>query len=129
MLPDSAGDANGEMRLASYAASVRSWLAILVTIGCGCNDHGAGALAAIKDEVCACKTASCAEAAMQKVPKTTVESNHRTQTIARTMLDCAAKLHEDERPSTDPDHDHDDGEPAPVRTVPAAPAPAAAVPQ
>jgi hypothetical protein len=104
---------------------VRSWLAILVTLGCGCTDHGAGDLTAIKDQVCACTTAACAEQAMAQVPKKTIASNHRTQTIARAMLDCAAKLEAADRPSTDPD---DEGEPAPVKTGPGAAAPAATTP-
>jgi len=68
-----------------------------------CNDHGAGKLSRIKDEVCACKTAACAEQAMAKVPSETIESNHRTQGLARGMLDCVARLEAAERPSTDPD--------------------------
>ena len=86
---------------------MRSLLAILVTcVGLvGCNDHGAAALTAIKDKVCACKTASCAEQEMQRVPQSTIASNHRTQLLAREMLDCFAKLQAGERPSTDPDED------------------------
>ncbi len=102
---------------------VRSWLAILVTLGVGCTDHGAGDLTAIKDQVCACTTVSCAEQAMAQVPKRTIASNHRTQTIARQMMDCAAKLQAGDRPSTDPD---DEGDPAPVKTGPGTAAPAAA---
>lgn len=86
---------------------MRSLLAILVTCTglIGCNDHGAEALTAIKTKVCACKTASCAEQEMQQVPQRTIASNHRTQGIAREMLDCFAKLQAGERPSTDPDEE------------------------
>lgn len=77
-------------------------LALLVTLS-ACTDHGAGALAKIKDEVCACKTSACAEQAMARVPKETIESNRRTQGLARGMLDCVARLQAAERPSTDPD--------------------------
>ena len=88
--------------LTSYAATVRSLLAILVTLA-ACNDHGAKSLTKIKAKVCACKTASCAEQEMQLVPRETIESTHRTQGIARDMLDCLAKLQADELPNTDPD--------------------------
>jgi hypothetical protein len=81
---------------------VRSLLAIIVTL-VACNDHGAASLAKIRAQVCACKTASCAEQAMKLVPQETIESTHRTQGIARDMLDCLAKLQADERPITDPD--------------------------
>ena len=86
---------------------MRSWLATLVTCGglIGCNDHGAAALTSIKTKVCACKTASCAEQEMQQVPQRAIASNHRTQGIARDMLDCFAKLQAGERPSTDPDEE------------------------
>jgi hypothetical protein len=77
-------------------------LAILVTLA-ACNDHGAASLAKIKAQVCSCKTATCAEQAMKLVPQDTIESTHRTQGIARDMLDCLAKLQADERPITDPD--------------------------
>jgi hypothetical protein len=85
---------------------VRSWLAILVTLAAcnaACNDRAVERLTAIKAEVCACKTASCAEQAMKQVPQDTIKSTHRMQAIARDMLDCLAKLHEAERPTTDPD--------------------------
>lgn len=106
---------------------VRSWLAILVTIGAsaGCNDHGAGALTEVKAKVCACKTASCAEQELQRVSQHQIDSNHRTQTIAREMLECVAKLQDAERPSTDPDEHGEDGEPGAVKTVPGVAAPAA----
>jgi hypothetical protein len=104
---------------------VRSLPAILVTcIGLiACDDHGAKALTAIKTKVCACKTASCAEHEMQQVPQREIASNHRTQGIARDMLDCLAKLQAGERPSTDPD---EEGSADPAAAAPAAAAPAAA---
>jgi len=100
LLPVSAACANGVACLTGYAGCVRSWLAIVVTLGAvlGCNDHGAQRLTAIKTKVCACKTASCAEQEIDRVPKDEIDSNHRTQTIAREMLDCAAKLQAAERP-------------------------------
>lgn len=101
--------------LTRYAASVCRWLAVLVMLA-GCTDHGAERLTRIKSEVCACKTVSCAEDAMKGVPREAIESTHRTQTIARDMLDCLAKLTAAERPVTDPDaEDSAEEPPAPAR--------------
>jgi hypothetical protein len=89
---------------------VRSWLAILVTLA-ACHDPEVERLTAIQAEVCACATASCAEQAMKRVPQGTIKSTHRTQAIARDMLDCLAKLHEAEQPTTDPDAEDSSAEP------------------
>jgi hypothetical protein len=97
---------NGVAWLTGYAASVRSWLAIVVVVVAGlggCRNRDVERLTAIKDSVCACKTVSCAEQEMKVVPQTTIKSTHRTQAIARDMLGCLAKLHDAERPVTDPD--------------------------
>lgn len=64
-----------------------------------CEDSQEAKLARVKDAVCACKTASCGEAAMKDVPQPDLPSNVRTQKIARDMLDCLAKLYEAERPA------------------------------
>ena len=40
---------------------------------------------------------------MKRVPQDAIESDHRTQKIAREMLECLAKLYVAERPTTDPD--------------------------
>lgn len=93
----------------SYAARVRSWLAILVTLG-ACADSDTERLSAIKAKVCACTTASCAEQEMKAVPEQAIKSTHRTQGIARELLDCVARLQAAERPDTDPDAE-DDAEP------------------
>lgn len=103
---------------------VRSWLAILVTV-VGCTDHGVERLTSIKAEICACKTASCAEQAMKRVPRETIESTHRTQAIARDMLDCLAKLQAAERPTTDPDAEGSAEEPPATLPPPTAPSPGA----
>jgi len=108
--PVSAASANGVAWLTSYAARVRSSLAILVTL-VACVDHDAERLIEIKTKVCACKTASCAEQEMKLVPERAIKSTHRTQEIARELLDCVAKLRADERPTTDPDAPDED-EPA-----------------
>ncbi|MBC7974057.1 MAG: hypothetical protein H7138_03665, partial [Myxococcales bacterium] len=88
---------------------MRSLLALLATGAAllACNDQGAGTLTAIKTEVCACTTATCAEQAIQRVPQREIASNRRNQTTARDMLDCLAKLQAAERPSTDPDEEAD----------------------
>jgi hypothetical protein len=103
---------------------VRSWLAILVTLA-ACRDKQFERLAAIKTDVCACKTVSCAEQAMKRVPDDPITSTHRTQVIARDMLDCLAKLHAAERPTTDPDAENATPEPAPP-APPTLPPPASA---
>jgi hypothetical protein len=84
---------------------VRKWLAILVTL-VACDDHGVASLSRIKARVCACTTASCAQDEMKLVSRETIDSTHRTQAIARDMLECRARLEEGERPSTDPDAEH-----------------------
>jgi hypothetical protein len=99
--PVSAVRANGVAWLTSYAASVRNLLAILVTLA-ACQDHSVEQLEAVKRDVCACKAASCAEQAMNRVPAA-IPSTHRTQAIARDMLECRARLEAGERPTTDPD--------------------------
>ena len=77
-------------------------IAILVTL-IACNDHGVERLTEIKVKVCACKTASCAEQELKRVPESPIKSTHRTQDIARDLLDCVARLQDAERPTTDPD--------------------------
>jgi len=106
---------------------VRSWLAILVTLT-ACHDHELERLTAIKAEVCACKTARCAELAMKRLPEGTSEATyhtkaHRMQTIARDMIECLAKLQAAELPITDPDAEDSEAEP-PGTAPPAAPPPA-----
>ena len=70
---------------------------------CACTDREADKLAKVRDQVCGCKTVKCAEAALERVPKHDVESNHRTQRIAREMLDCLADLYGADKPTMDPD--------------------------
>ncbi|HET9626496.1 MAG TPA: hypothetical protein VFP84_34275 [Kofleriaceae bacterium] len=88
---------------------MRTSYTILVTLGLGgglglgCTDHGAAKLTKIKDQVCACTTASCAEQAMQYADKIGAAANHRNQATARQMMDCLARLEAADRPSTDPD--------------------------
>jgi hypothetical protein len=100
--PVSATRANGVSMPRRYAAPVLSRIAILVTL-VACNDQSAERLTAIKMKVCACKTASCAEQELKRVPEAPIKSTHRTQEIARELLDCMARLQEADRPTTDPD--------------------------
>lgn len=77
---------------------------ICVALAVGaCSDHEAERLAKVRDEVCACKTVACAEAALARLPKSDVESNPRTQRLAREMLGCLAELYERGEPTMDPD--------------------------
>ena len=69
----------------------------------GCGDKQLDDLKAVRDEVCACKTVACGEAAMTKVPQDKLKSTHAMPRVANEMLDCIAKLDEANRPSTDPD--------------------------
>lgn len=69
----------------------------------GCRDPELVKLEETRAEVCACKTVACGDAAMKKVPQDRVNSNHRTQQLARDMLDCLHKLYLQNPPSSDPD--------------------------
>lgn len=110
-------------RLTGYAVAVRSCLAILVML-VACKDQDIERLTAIKDEMCVCKTASCAEQAMKRVPKDKIKSTPRTQAIAREMMGCLAKLQAAERPITDPDAEDGQAEPPDgVGSAPPAPTP------
>jgi hypothetical protein len=125
--PVSATSANGAWKLPRYADPVLSRIAILVTL-VACGDHDTERLTAIKSRVCACKTASCAEQEMKLVPEQPIKSTHRTQGIAREMIDCIARLQDAERPSTDPDEERAEPPPATVPSTPSPPAPPAIAP-
>jgi hypothetical protein len=80
------------------------WFVICVAFAAGaCGRHGEAELEHVRDAVCSCKTASCADQAMKKLPQQDIASNPTTQRIAREMMDCLARLYENGRPSTDPD--------------------------
>ena len=68
-----------------------------------CADSEVEKLDKVRVEVCACKTAKCAEAALDRVPKGNVESTARAQRIAREMLNCLADVYKRDRPTQDPD--------------------------
>ncbi|HEY0482421.1 MAG TPA: hypothetical protein VGD37_33100 [Kofleriaceae bacterium] len=107
---------------------MRNRLAILVTLVAAviaCQDRSIAQMAAIKRDVCECKTASCAEQAMKRVPGETIKSSPRTQALARDLIECLSKLQASERPSTDPDAEGSAAAPAAGSAAPApAPAPA-----
>ena len=119
--------ANGARMLPRYAAPVLSRIAILVTL-IACGEHDTERMTAIRSRVCACKTASCAEQEMKRVPEQLIKSTHRTQGLARDMIDCTARLQEAERPSTDPDEERAEPPPATEPSTPAPPAPPAIAP-
>jgi hypothetical protein len=86
-----------------YSDRVKWPFVIWVALAAGCGGHELERLQAVRDEICTCKTVRCAEAALAKVPTRKVESNTRTQRVAREMLDCLAELYNRDRPTLDPD--------------------------
>lgn len=84
---------------------MRRLFVIWVALVGSCGDSEVERLASIKDQVCACKDAACAETAMKQVPQHDIKSTKRTQKLGREMLDCLAKLYAANAPSTDPDHE------------------------
>ena len=87
------------------------WRLLVISLALvACRDDREARLDKVKDRVCACKTAACGEAALKDVPQKDIVSNHRTQQIAREMLDCLAKLYHDQGGSDD--DSGDDGDPA-----------------
>jgi hypothetical protein len=115
--PVSERRANGVAHRTGYAGPVRNFVAIAFMLA-ACRDPALDQLTAIKSEVCACKTASCAEQALKRVPQGAIKRMTRAQEVSRAMIECDAKLIEAERPSTDPDAEDSAESPA------AAPAPA-----
>lgn len=81
---------------------MRLFLAILVTLT-ACANHELDVMNAVRAEVCACKTPSCADEAMGRISKTSIQSTPKAMAIAREILECRAKLEAADRPSTDPD--------------------------
>lgn len=71
----------------------------------GCGDKQLENLEQIRDEVCACKTSACAQAAMKRVPQDKLKAGPKMQRVAAAMMDCVAKINETDRPSTDTDAD------------------------
>jgi hypothetical protein len=82
---------------------VRRAVVVAVWLLAACHESQVDKLTAIKVRVCACKTASCGEAALRDVPQQSIESTSRTQAVARDMMECLSKLYQAERPSDEPD--------------------------
>lgn len=80
---------------------------IAIALAGGCRDAKLAKLEAVRDEVCACTTAECGEAAMKKLPGTG-DSTHATRKAAKEVVDCLQKLLIKRDPSHGHDHDHDD---------------------
>lgn len=86
---------------------VRSVICVALAVAAfGCGDRRTAELEHVRDQVCACKTASCADDAMKAIPQHDMPSTPRTQKVARAMLDCLSRLYDAGRPSTDPDSPH-----------------------
>ncbi len=86
----------------------RTVLAVLwIASAIGCADDEVKKLEVLRDELCTCKTVACGEAVMQRVPVIADAGNRRSQTVARAMLGCMAKLYEKTRPETGPDVETD----------------------
>lgn len=88
--------------------AMRRALLLVFALAPGCRDAELGRLTALRDTVCACKTASCGEQAVAKIGAAQpgggdATASHLRQDRAREMMDCLAKLYLAERPSTDPD--------------------------
>jgi hypothetical protein len=84
--------------------SARTVLVVLwIASASGCREDEVKKLEVLRDELCKCKTVECGEAVMQRVPVIADAGNRRSQTVARAMLGCMAKLYEGARPQTGPD--------------------------
>lgn len=85
---------------------------LAVALLAACTDARTVHLAGIRDQVCACKSAECAEKAIAAVPQQNVTSTPKTQKLANEMLDCLAKLYRSEQDEIDASerHDHDHGD-------------------
>ncbi len=104
-----------------YSDRVKPAFVICVALALpACKDHELKKLASVRDEVCACKTVQCADAAMGKLPSKNVSSTPKSQEIARAMMDCLAELYQAEVPSMDPDAELPAGSGSAAPTGPAA---------
>ncbi len=93
-----------------------SRLFVILLALAACQKNQEARLAKVKDTVCACKTAACGEAALKDVPQKDIKSSHKSQQIAREMLDCLAKLYDAEHAAAAPPDDDasDPGSEAPA---------------
>jgi hypothetical protein len=67
----------------------------------GCRDDVVVKLEQVRDEVCACKTSACAEAAMKKLPASGA-STPRTRKLAREVVDCLQRVDAQPAPAPPP---------------------------
>ena len=89
--------------------SSRSVLAVLwIACAIGCRENELSKLEASRDEICACKTVACGDAAMARVPVVPGAGNRRSQVIAREMMNCLAKLYDSDKPKAGPDNESED---------------------
>lgn len=82
---------------------MRLWVIAIVLAVTGCRDDKLAPLRDIKAEICACKTAACAEDALARVPPPAGSADHRSQKLAREIQDCLVKAYDRDRPTVDPD--------------------------
>jgi hypothetical protein len=82
---------------------LRLYVICVAPAAAACRDNEAQQMAKVRDQVCACKQRGCAEAALQGVPKGKVQSTPRSQRIAREMLECLARIYDQDRPTLDID--------------------------
>jgi hypothetical protein len=64
---------------------------LVAMFAAGCRDDVVVKLEQVRDEVCACKTTACADAAMKKLPASG-DSTPRTRKLAREVVDCLQRL-------------------------------------
>jgi hypothetical protein len=72
------------------------WLCVIL-VATGCRDQAVAKLEAVRDEVCACTTQACGEAAIKALPASG-ESTPRTRKIARDVVDCLQRLRDQPAP-------------------------------
>ncbi|CAN5819588.1 hypothetical protein BH11MYX2_BH11MYX2_35790 [soil metagenome] len=81
-------------------------LSVIASAAACSEDRELSKLQAIRKEVCACTTAACGDAATKKLPSVApsrVQSaSYREQVTARAIVDCLAKLYEQDRPKSEP---------------------------
>ena len=82
-------------------------IAVAITL-CGCHDPELEKLRDVRNQVCKCETAECADAALGELDPHAKRTDHRAQAIANEMLTCLAKLYANGRPITDIDAEPDE---------------------
>jgi hypothetical protein len=85
-------------RLGAHAKA--SVIALAVLAG-ACQDPDVDRMTQLTHDACACKTSACADAVMHKVGDAPVAASRKTQALAREMLSCVAKRHDEDLPADD----------------------------